>query len=252
MYTVEIDGKTQTLMHPVKSAGTSIHAAIVQASHEYKNYKVHVNQRHAHIRNLPRAYKQHPKYVVIREPHKWYRSFYRFFLGVEGSYSLFLNDPKDPPDGFIYPIDFKDFILRTRNLKKLFLNYPGKARVFRNILRSQGHLHFLTSYFESDFSIEEPQTLEQFDKSLFKWHMDPMGDDCIYIPMNRLDIIEDIFRIKIPHINKTDAKKPEINIDRKIERIIRGFYAGWYQAIENFDENNLITLGEAKEKWNLK
>jgi hypothetical protein len=245
MYTVEINNQIKTLMHPVKSAGTSIHTAIIEASNNY-NYKVHVNQRHSHIRNLPEKYKIHPKFVVVREPASWYKSFYRFFLGVDGYLSWALNDPKD--DGYIYPIEPDEFAKRMLNMKEALTTFPNKARVFRNLLRSQSHLHFITSYFENDFHPEDSESMQQFEMNLYSWFMKPMGDDCIYIPMNRLDIIEKEFHIKIPHINTTSNDKIDFNFSPEVINLIKENHKDWYQMIDDFDENNYQTIKEWREK----
>lgn len=248
MYTIQIDNDIRTLFHPVKSAGTSIHSGIIEASTKYDDYKVHCNQRHAGIQNLPEKYKKYPKYVVLREPHKWYRSFYRFFLGVEGYLSFMLNDPKVPYDGYIYPIGLDEFANRSINFKDTLIKFPNKARVFRNLLRSQGNLHFITSYFEGDFSPNDLDSMDQFNMSLYEWFLKPFGEDVIFIPMDRLDIIEDLFKIKIPHLNKTSDKKPKDNLNPNIIERIKETHNIWYKMIENFDENNLITIKEFKEK----
>lgn len=228
-------------MHPVKTAGTSIHEGIINASTYYDDYKVHVNQRHAHIRNLPVKYKKHPRFVVLREPHKWYESFYNFFVNVEGYLSFMLNDPKD--DGYIYPIDINEFVKRSINFKDTLIKYPNKSRVFRNLLRSQANLHFLTSYFQSDFNHNDKKTMNQFNTSLFDWFMRPMGE-CIYIPMNRLDIIEKEFNIEIPHSNKTKNKKEFLN--EESINLIKITHKPYYELLSNFDENNYKKINFSK------
>ncbi len=245
MYTIEIDQKIHTLMHPVKSAGTSIHSAIVNASTNY-DYKVHVNQRHANIKNLPLKYFNSPKYMVIREPHEWYKSFYRFFLGVDGYISFMLNDPKD--DGYIYPISPDEFVRRSINFKDTLIKFPNKARVFRNLLRSQAHMHFITGYFENDFSPNDLESMEQFNCTLYDWFMRPMGMDCIFIPMNRLDVIEDIFKIEIPFINKTKDSKPDIEFSPEIIQMIKNNHSDWYDMYNNFNAADLKTIQEFKEE----
>lgn len=240
MYTIEFNNEIKTLMHPVKSAGISIHTGIIEASHNY-DYKVHVNQRHAHIRNLPKKYQKYPRFVVLREPHKWYESFYNFFLRTEGYLSFMLNDPKD--DGYIYPIDINEFVDRSINFKNTLQRFPNKSRVFRNLLRSQGQMHFVTEYFESDFHPDDGASMKQFDMNLFEWFHKPMGE-CIYIPMNRLDILEKEFNIKIPHENKTFAKTALLS-DSSIEKI-KESHRRYYNLIESFDENNLKTFNFSK------
>jgi len=122
MYTIENnDGSIFTILHMVKSAGTSIHQALIHA-----DKITHVNQRHASIRNLPEIYQHHPKIIFIREPHEWYKSFYRFFLGVEGYLSFMLNDPKEPHDGYIYPITLDEFAIRSINFKNTLIHIQIK------------------------------------------------------------------------------------------------------------------------------
>jgi hypothetical protein len=233
-------------MHPVKSAGISIHSGLIEASTNYNNYRMHVNQRHAHIRNLPSEYLNNPIFVTIREPHSWYKSFYRFFLGVEGYLSWALNDPKE--DGYIYPIEPDEFVKRMINMKDTLIKFPNKARVFRNLLRSQGNLHFITSYFEGDFSPKDLETMEQFNTSLFDWFMRPMGENCIFVPMKRLDIIEKEFQIRIPHLNKTTSEKPDFEFKQDTLELIKETHNDWYQMIKDFDEDNYITIKEWREK----
>ncbi len=235
MYTIENKDGIKTFLHMVKSAGTSIHAGIIQASTNYKNYKVHVNQRHACIHNLPEQYQNFPKYIVIRDPESWYRSFYRFFLGVEGYLSWALTDPGK--DEYIYPISPDEFVRRMQNMKDTLIKYPNKARVFRNLLRSQGHMHFVTGYFQSDFHPEEPETMEQFNCSLYEWFWkNAGGNEAINIPMDRLDIVEKLFNIRIPHANRTDPQKPNIKFSPETKQLIREKHKDFYSAIENFDE----------------
>ena len=248
MYTVETNGEIITFMHMVKSAGTSIHVGIIEASTDYSKLKVHVNQRHAHIRNLPEKYQKYKKITVIRNPEDWYRSFYRFFINVEGYLSFMLNDPKDPYDGYIYPIEPDEFIRRSMNLKETLMRFPNKARVFRNLLRSQGNMHFVTGYFESDFHPSEPETMEQFGCTLYDWFLRPMGKDTIFIPMNRLDIIEDMLDIKIPHINVTPKNKIECNFSDESIRLIMKHHRDIYNMYENFDESNMMTFSEYCKK----
>jgi len=232
MYTVETSTGIKTFLHMVKSAGISIHQGLIQ-----RNALTHVNQRHAHIRNLPEKYSNFPKYMVIREPHSWYRSFYRFFLNVEGYMSFMLNDPKEPYDGYIYPISFDEFVKRSINLKDTLIRYPNKARVFRNLLRSQGNMHFITGYFDSDFHPDKPETMAQFDMSLYEWFWKATGgEQAINIPMSRLDIIEDIFEIKIPHLNKTSDDKPKVIISPETEELIRNNHTKFYDIISKFEE----------------
>jgi hypothetical protein len=207
---------------------------------------VHVNQRHAHIRNLPEVYKNYPKFVVLRDPNSWYKSFYRFFLGVDGYLSWALNDLRE--NGYIYPIEPDEFVRRMINMKDTLIKYPNKARVFRNLLRSQGHLHFVTGYFENDFHPEDTDSMDQFNMSLYSWFMKPMSEDCIFVPMNRLDIIEKEFKIQIPHVNITDPNKIEFKFNEEVQNLIKETHKDWYKMIEDFDENNLKTIKEWKSK----
>jgi len=245
MYTIEIDNKIKTYMHPVKAAGTSIFAAIVEASQDYDKYKVHYNARHAHIRYLPEKYNKYPKFTTIREPHSWYKSFYRFFMGTEGYLSWALNDLQD--DGYIYPIEPNEFVNRMINMKDTLTKFPNKSRVYRNLLRSQGNMHFITGYFESDFHPDDPQTMEQFNTSLYEWFLRPMGEDTIFVPMNRLDIIEKEFGIKIPHLNKTSPERIDFNFSQETIDLIKSTHSEYYQMCDNFDENNLLTFKEWRE-----
>ena len=247
MYTIEYNNEIKTFLHMVKSAGTSVHLGIIEASHFYDKYKVHVNQRHASIRNLPKQYSKHKKFIVLREPHKWYRSFYRFFLGVEGYMSWAINDPKD--DGYIYPIDPNEFVRRLINMKDTLTKFPNKARVFRNILRSQGHMHFITGYFESDFHPDDAKTMQQFDMSLFKWFWKAVGgEQAIYIPMDRLDLIEKEFHIIVPHINETDPSKPDIQFTPETIELIKETHKEFYDMLDAFDENHYKTYKNYKQK----
>jgi len=250
MYTIETNGEIKTFMHMVKSAGTSIHTGIINASTDYKNFKVHVNQRHSHIRNLPEKYKEYDKFTVLREPHKWYKSFYRFFLGVEGYLSWALNDPRE--NGYIYPIEPDEFVRRMINMKDTLIKFPNKSRVYRNLLRSQGNLHFITSYFESDFYPEDSQSMEQFNMSLFDWFLKPMGEDTIFIPMNRLDIIEKEFNIKIPHINRTDPNKIDIDFSPEIIDLIKETHSEYYKMLDTFNENSYLAFKDWREKYSIK
>jgi len=237
MYTIEYNNEIKTFLHPVKSAGISIHAGIIEASTQY-DYHVHVNQRHAHIRNLPEKYAKYPRYITVREPHKWYRSFYRFFMGVEGYLSWAITDPK--PDGCIYPIDPNEFVRRMINMKDTLIKFPNKARVFRNLLRSQGNMHFVTAYFENDFHPEDEKSMEQFNMSLYDWFMKNAGIETAHlIPMNRLDVVEKLFNIQIPHLNATPSNKPNVEFNEETLELIRNTHSQYYDIIENFDENNI-------------
>lgn len=243
MYTIETPGGPKTFLHMVKSAGTSVHTAMIDA-----NKVTHVNQRHASIKNLPERWKKYPKIIVIRSPEEWYKSFYRFFLNVEGYMSFMLNDPKVPYDGYIYPITIDKFAMRSLNFKSTLIKFPNKARVFRNVLRSQANMHFITGYFEGDFSPDNMPSMEQFDCTLYEWFWkNAGGEDAIFVPMDRLDVVEKIFDIKIPHVNKT-TDKPEAEFSSRALAMIRGQHFEFYQMIEEFDPENLMTYREFKSK----
>lgn len=236
MYTIENkDGSIYTFLHMVKSAGTSIHTSLIEA-----NKITHVNQRHASINNLPEKYQEYPRIIAVRSPEDWYKSFYRFFLGVEGYMSFMLNDPSDPFDGYIYPIGLDEFVRRSINLKDTLIKYPNKARVFRNLLRSQGNMHFITGYFENDFSPERPETMDQFDMSLYEWFFNNVGGRTARcIPMDRLDIIEELFDVKIPHVNKTSENKPNNDFRPETLELIKSTHKEFYDEIDTFDEKEI-------------
>jgi len=247
MYTVENTKGIMTFLHMVKSAGTSVHQGIVQSSTGYR-YKVHVNQRHASIKNLPEKYKENPRIIALRRPEDWYISFYRFFLNVEGYMSFMLTDPlpaNAKGEIFLDPLSIDEFVRRSINLKDTLERFPNKARVFRNMLRSQSNLHFITGYFESDFHVDDPDTMQQFDCSLFEWFWRGAGgEEAFNIPMDRLDIIEDLFEIKIPHANKTPSTKPKQTLLPETIELIRETHKDFYSIIEDFNDEELyIKLG---------
>lgn len=222
----------------VKSAGISIHVGMINSPH-----KIHLNQRHLGIDFLPERYRDIPRYSVIRKPEDWYRSFYRFFINVHGYMSFMLNDPKD--DGYIYPIDFNEFVKRSTNLKDTLIKFPNKARVFNNILRSQGNAHFVTTYFKEAIDISPDnvfgniKTLDQFDMSLYEWFYKGAGlDTSINIPIERLDIIEDIFDIKIGHENKTNSKL-EIEYTPDVLQELRKTHKKFYDEYNSFNEKDI-------------
>jgi len=234
MYTIETEKGISTFLHMVKSAGTSIHTAFIEA-----DLTTHVNQRHAHIRNLPEQYQDFPKLIVIRKPDEWYKSFYRFFLEVEGYLSFMLHDLAD--DGYIYPIPFDEFVKRSLNLKDTLMKYPNKARVFRNLLRSQGNMHFVTGYFESDFNVNDEDSMEQFNMSLYEWFWKAVGGaDAINIPMNKLGDVEDYYGIKIPHENKTPKNRIEVTLTPELIDMIHNNDKKFYDMINNYSSSSLI------------
>ncbi len=228
-------------LHMVKSAGISVHKGLINSEQ-----RVHVNQRHASLNNLPEYYQHLPRYSVIRKPEDWYKSFYQFFLGVQGYLSFMLNDPKDPYDGYIYPIDFNEFVRRSINFKDTLLKFPNKAKVFNNLLRSQGNLHFITGYFTEAIDPENQMSYEQFDMSLYEWFWRGCGaDTAINIPMDRLDYVEDLFNIEIGHENKTKDKKIDMDYTDETLALVRETHKEFYDLIDNFDPENPKTYYES-------
>jgi len=223
----------KVFLHMVKSAGISVHSGLINS-----NNKINYNQRHASINHLPDKYKHLPRYGIIRYPHLWYKSFYNFFLNVEGYMSFMLNDPKD--DGYIYPIDFNEFIKRSINLKDTLIKYPNKARVFNNILRSQGNIHFVCGYFQEAIDIDQNNnfgdlnTLNQFDMSLYDWFYRGCGmHTSVNIPMNKLEDVEKIFNIKIGHKNKT-LTKTKAKYNKDTLNLVKETHKKFYNEIENY------------------
>jgi len=227
-------------LHMVKSAGISVHKGLIQSEQN-----IHVNQRHASLNNLPEYYQDLPRYSVIRKPEDWYKSFYKFFLGVEGYLSFMLNDPKEPYDGYIYPIDFNEFVKRSINFKETLLKFPNKARVFNNLLRSQGNLHFVTGYFTEAIDPSNPLSFEQFNMSLYEWFWRGCGaDTAVNIPMDRLDYVEELFDIKIGHDNKTKDKDLVIEYNDETLALVRETHKEFYDLYEAFDEEEPKTYYE--------
>ena len=229
MYVIE----DKVFLHMVKSAGISVHIGAIES-----NKLIHVNQRHASINNLPEKYSKLPRYAVIRKPEDWYRSFYRFFFNVAGYMSFMINDPKE--DGYIYPIGLNEFVRRSINLKETLIKFPNKARVFNNILRTQSNMHFITGYFTEAIDKDNPDSLNQFDMSLYEWFYYGCGQEtAINIPMNRLDIVEELFDIKIGHANKTSDSKPKEEYEPDVLELIRTTHSKFYDLYNDFDESTL-------------
>jgi phage tail tube protein FII len=127
------------------------------------------------------------------------------------------------------------------NLKQTFLNYPNKARVFNNILRSQGAMHFICTYFECGIDIDQNnnfgdlETLNQFDMSLYEWFYKGCGmHTSINIPMTNLQDVEKIFDIKIQHENKTKHKIAEY---KNTLELVRETHKKFYNEIESYNHN---------------
>ncbi|MEA2021889.1 MAG: hypothetical protein U9N08_05385 [Candidatus Caldatribacteriota bacterium] len=228
-----IDNKV--FLHMVKCAGISVHQSAVNESK-----KIDFNLRHFSPEYLPERYQELPRYAVTRNPDSWYKSFYRFFLGVEGYMSFMLNDLKD--DGYIYPIGLNEFIKRSINLKDTLIKYPNKARVFNNILRSQGNVHFINSYFKGSFDVYKPETLEQFNMSLYEWFYRGAGlhtvpeENLISMDsmnsmnsMNNLSKVEEIFDIKLKHLNKTAENKPKEEINEDILKLLHDTHEEFFR-----------------------
>ncbi|RLF26671.1 MAG: hypothetical protein DRN14_06500 [Thermoplasmata archaeon] len=229
-----IDDKV--FLHMVKSAGISVHVGAIKG-----NKKIDFNFRHGNIDMLPERYRELPRYAVIRSPEDWYKSFYRFFLGVQGYLSFMLYDPDSK--GMLQEIDIDEFVRRSINLKDTLLKYPNKARVFNNLLRSQGNAHFVCGYFKESFNVNSPETLDQFDMSLYEWFFKNAGlDTATLIPMDRLDIVEDLFDISIGHDNKTNIKKRRVRISPEVIGLIRDTHTEYYDTIEEFDESILYKI----------
>lgn len=230
----------RVFLHMVKSAGISFHKALIKS-----NQKIHVNQRHASLNNLPEYYRDLPRYTILRSPEEWYRSFYRFFLGVDGYMSFMINDPSEPYDGYIYPIGLNEFVKRSINLKDTLLRFPNKARVFNNILRSQGNMHFVTGYFTEAIDPSDETTYEQFDMSLFEWFWRGCGaDTAVNIPMNNIEYIEGLYDFKIGHENKTPDTKPREEFEPEVLELIRDTHAEFYDLMDAFDPDDPKTYYE--------
>lgn len=225
--------KDKVFLHMVKSAGISVHVGLIN-SDNIINY----NERHASIGHIPKKYEDLPRYGVIRSPEDWYQSFYKFFVGVDGYMSFMLNDPLPPDrDGQIYikPINFNEFVNRSINLKDTLIKFPNKARVFNNILRSQANIHFVTAYFTEAIQSDKPETLEQFNMSLYEWFFRGCGmHTSTNIPIKKLEDIEDLFNIKIGHQNKTKRKDLDVNYDDETLKLVRETHKKFYQEIEEY------------------
>ena len=224
--------KDKVFLHMVKSAGISVHVGLIQSKQT-----INFNQRHLGVNLIPDKYKKLPRYGIIRSPEDWYKSFYNFFIRTQGYMSFMLNDPKD---GFIYPISFDEFIKRSVNLKNTLITYPNKARVFNNILRSQGNIHFICGYFDSSIDIDnnnnfgDLKTLNQFDMSLYEWFYRGCGMHTSYnTPMSELQDIEKLFNIKIGHENKTKNQE-KLNYTKKSLKLIQTSHKKFYDEIKNY------------------
>jgi len=224
----------KVFLHMVKSAGISVHAGLIESDN-----KIYYNQRHASIEHLPLRYQKLPRYGVIRSPEEWYKSFYRFFIDVQGYMSFMLNDLGE--DGFIHPISFNEFVLRSANLKDTLLRFPNKARVFNNILRSQGNIHFVTGYFKrpieigKDNTIYDASSFNQFDMSLYEWFYNGCGmDTSINIPMEKLEDVENLFGITIGHNNKTIPKDVDTEYKDEVLTMVRHIDKKFYDEIKEY------------------
>jgi len=219
----------KVFLHMVKSAGISIHVGLFSSDNN-----IHFNARHAGIETMPTKYSDLPRYGVIRSPEDWYKSFYKFFVRVEGYMSFMLNDLAE--DGYIYPIGFNEFVRRSINFKSTLIKYPNKARVFNNILRSQGNIHFVTAYFKYAIVADDVNTLDQFDMSLYEWFYNGCGmNTSTNIPMDKLEDVEKLFDIKIGHENKTNAPAYiEANYDEETLELVRVSHKKFYDEINNY------------------
>jgi chloramphenicol 3-O-phosphotransferase len=235
--------KDKVILDMIKTAGTSIFTSLYASG-----IKIDVNMKHLNIDYLPSKYRELPRYAVIREPHKWYESFYKFFYNVEGFMSFMISDPKD--DGYIYPIGLNKFIGRAMNLKDTLIKYPNKARVFSNILQTQGKLHFINSYFKVPLVPGDLSTYEQFDMSLYEWfwrgagyHTAPIEN---FIRMDELHIVEELLGVKVPVSNVT---KNEINetISEKSMELIKTADKVFYDIYnrENIKGKIIALLGKS-------
>jgi len=234
----------KVFLHMVKSAGISVHVGLFQS-----DQPIHYNQRHASIEHLPERFRDLPRYGVIRKPEDWYQSFYRFFINVSGYMSFMLNDPL-PKDKngeiFIKPIEFNEFVKRSMNLKETLIKYPNKARVFNNILRSQGNIHFVCAYFKESIDLKaveqgDYKSLEQFDMSLFEWFYRGCGmHTSTNIPMNKLSDVEALFDIEIGHENRTETKKVNSNYTRSTLKLVQKIDKKFYHEIENYISEDVI------------
>jgi len=228
----------KVFLHMVKSAGISVHVGLI-----HSNNIINYNQRHASINTIPEKYKDFPRYGVIRTPEEWYKSFYKFFVSVQGYMSFMLNDLGE--DGFIHPIPFNEFVARSINFKDTLLKYPNKARVFNNVLRSQGNTHFIGGYFTEaikitpDNVILDESSLDQFDMSLYEWFYKGCGmDTSTNIPMSDLKDVATLFNIDIPHANKTPTKDIDTTYDKDILEQVRTTHSKFYKEINDYNKGN--------------
>lgn len=217
--------KNKVFLHMVKTAGISFHRGCNNAGHQ-----LFFNQRHLAIECLPDRYRDLERFTIIRPPHEWYQSFYDFYLSVEGFMSFMLNDLGQ--DNFIHPIGVDEFVRRSINFKHTLQIYPNKARVFNNILQTQGQIHFIDSYFTAP-PFGESADLDQFDMSLYEWFYTRAGcDTAVNVPIDCLDYLENIFGITMPHENK-QKKKTERMSAATIE-LIKTTHKKYYDIIEDF------------------
>lgn len=229
--------------HMVKTSGTSFRHACVEA-----NKKTDFNMRHLDYKMLPERYSHLDSFIILREPHSWYKSFYNFFINQQGYFSFMIHDPYkitgktkyphdiefiDPQKATLKPIGLNEFARRSINFKDTLIKYPNKARVFNNILRTQGHAHFITTYFKCAIDKEKPSTYNQFDMSLFEWFWLHSGGEVAdtIAPMNDLSILEDAFKIKIPHVNKTQSVSNE-DFDEETLALIKTTHSKFYDLYE--------------------
>ena len=219
--------RDKVFLHMVKTAGISVHQAINES-----NQPLLFNQRHLSIDCMPQRHRELPRYTAIREPHKWYESFYNFYVAVGGFMSFMLNDLES--DGYIHPIDINEFIRRSINLKDTLLKYPNKARVFNNILQTQGQAHFIDTYFESNIDPTDKSTYDQFNMSVFEWYYNATGcGSATNIPMSHLDDLATIFKIKIWHQNKNE--KPQVaKLSLESIELIKKTHSKFYKIIDDY------------------
>ncbi len=226
--------KDKVFLHMVKSAGISVHSGLINSDNV-----INYNERHASIEHLPERYKDLPRYGVVRKPEDWYKSFYRFFVNVQGYMSFMLNDLQS--DGYIYPIEFNEFVQRSINFKDTLIKFPNKARVFNNVLRSQANIHFVCGYFRGAINIskdnefsDEPN-LKQFDMSLYEWFYNRCGmNTSINIPMDRLQDVENLFGIYIGHENKTKSSSVDVSYNKDTLELVRKTHKKFYDEFDNY------------------
>ena len=205
MYVTNIKGEVNgpiVFLHMVKTAGTSVHDAFLG-----KGYPISFNQKHLDISCLPDKYRKLPKYTLMRDPESWYRSFYSYYQNTTGFFSFLLRDFDDEGNSALVGIN--EFIIRCLNLKHTFMRYPKKATMFNNILQQQQTGHFMTTYFENSIDITREESLNQFNMSLYEWFWNHTGmNECIIVPMNKIQDLEKEFDIKLVKSNET----PQENI----------------------------------------